>query len=166
MLRLVSGWVLVNGLLMSPLWLSAAVGDGGGTAWLALEASLIVGLFALLPRRTWTRVLAWTTALGLVLATFVGFVDVVFQVSLARSLNLFLDLYLVGAVYHLAVGNSGLATTVAGFAGVAVALALATLGAGMVLDARRRRGGKAGFSPASEEARRGVGGDLRAGAHG
>ncbi|HAC05458.1 MAG TPA: hypothetical protein DCF71_06260, partial [Gemmatimonadetes bacterium] len=59
MIRLVSAWVLVNGLLMSPVWLSGAVTEGPATAWLSLEAALIVGAMALLPRRPWSRGLAW-----------------------------------------------------------------------------------------------------------
>ena len=50
MIRLVSAWVLINGLLMLPVWLSGAVTGAPASAWLSLEATLIVGVMALLPR--------------------------------------------------------------------------------------------------------------------
>jgi hypothetical protein len=51
----------------------------------------------------------------------------VFRVSLGRPLNLFIDLYLVGAVYHLAVGNVGLTTTVGAGAALLLVLTLVVL---------------------------------------
>ncbi len=48
MIRLVSAWVLVNGLLMTPVWLTSAVTDAPAPAWLSLEAAWIVGAMALL----------------------------------------------------------------------------------------------------------------------
>jgi len=106
-IRLVSAWVLVNGLLMSPVWLSGAVTEGPATAWLSLEAALIVGAMALLPRRPWSRGLAWILAAGVILCAVVSLADLVLRVSLGRPLNLSLDLYLLNAVYRLMVGNSG-----------------------------------------------------------
>ncbi len=123
MMRLVSAWVLVNGLLMSPQWLSAHFSPGQPPAWVALEAALVVGAVALLPRSTWSRALAWTLALAVVLVTLTGLTDLVFFSSLGRSFNLFVDLYLIGSVYDLAVGNLGAARSTA--LGVSVALALA-----------------------------------------
>ncbi len=125
MLRLTVAWVLVNGLLMAPAWLSAAVTDDGavGTAgWIALEATLAAGGLSLLPRRRWSVGLAWAVAVAVVLITAIGVVDVVFQVSLARPLNLFLDLYLASAVYNLSVGNMGFTITLL----AAMALILST----------------------------------------
>ncbi|MEE8147270.1 MAG: hypothetical protein V3T24_06675, partial [Longimicrobiales bacterium] len=67
MIRLVSASVLVNGLLMMPVWLSGALTDNPAPAWLSIEAALIVGGMALLPRRPWSRGLAWVLAAGVVL---------------------------------------------------------------------------------------------------
>ena len=39
MIRLVSAWVLVNGLLMTPVWFSGAVTNAAAPAWLSLEAA-------------------------------------------------------------------------------------------------------------------------------
>ena len=126
MIRLVSGWVLVNGLLLTPSWLSGAVTDAPGAAWLSLEAALIVGAMAILPRRPWSRGLAWVLAMGVILFVVVALADVVFRVSLGRPLNLSLDLYLLSAVYRLAVGNSGFVRTLFGFGAITVFLALST----------------------------------------
>ena len=120
MIRLVSGWVLVNGLLLTPLWLTGAVTDQPAPAWLSLEAALIVGAMALLPRRPWSRGLAWILAAGVILFLVASLADLIFRVSLGRPLNLSLDLYLLSAVYLLAVGNSGFLRTLLGFGAIAV----------------------------------------------
>jgi hypothetical protein len=125
MLRLVCAWVLVNGLLLAPGWVSGAVVDGTPAAWISLEAALVAGGMALLPRRPWSRALAWALAAGLVASVLVLLADLVFRVSLGRTLDLSLDLYLVGAVYDLAVGNTGLLRTIALFGGIAVVGGLA-----------------------------------------
>ena len=124
MIRLVSAWVLVNGLLMLPVWLSGAVTEAPAPAWLSLEATLIVGVMALLPRRPWSRGLAWALAAGVVLSTVVSFAALILRVSLGRPLNLSLDLYLLDAVYRLAVGNSGFLRTILGFGVITALLAL------------------------------------------
>ena len=98
MIRLVSAWVLVNGLFMMPLWVAAALTDTPRPAWLSVEAALVVGGMALVPRRPWSRRLAWLVAGGVVLMAVATFADVVFQVSLGRRLNLSPDLYLLDAV--------------------------------------------------------------------
>jgi len=124
MIRLVSAWVLVNGLLMGPSWLSAAVTHAPTPPWLSIEAALIVGGMALTPPRWWSRGLARILAGVVVLFALTALADLVMQVSLGRPLNLSLDLYLVTAVYDLAVGNSGLARTLFGFGAIAVSFAL------------------------------------------
>ena len=124
MIRLVSAWVVVNGLLMLPVWLSGAVTEVPAPAWLSLEATLIVGAMALLPRRLWSRGLAWVLSAGVVLSAVVSFADLILRVSLGRPLNLSLDLYLLDAVYRLAVGNSGFLRTILGFGAIAALLVL------------------------------------------
>jgi hypothetical protein len=118
LVRLVSAWILVNGLLLAPSWIAAALTPDAAFPWLALEAAFVVGLMALLPRRPWTVVLAWVVALGVVLASLVVFADVVFWSSLGRPLNLSLDLYLIDAVYRLARGNIGWLRTLLGGASI------------------------------------------------
>ena len=133
MIRLVSGWVLVNGLLLAPLWLTGAVTDDPAPAWLSLEAALIVGAMTLLPRRPWSRGLAWILAAGVILFLVASLADLIFRVSLGRPLNLSLDLYLLSAVYLLAVGNSGFLRTLLGFEAIAVSLALSAFATAWLL---------------------------------
>src|SRR3954469_7505255 len=128
MLRLILAWVVVNGLLMGPAWLTQAVADGPNPGWVSLEAALLVGLLALLPRRPWSMALTALCAFGILFLTVVGFADVVFQVSLARSLNLFIDVKLLRAVYDLAVGNIGLALTIVSAVVIVLLIGMVTLG--------------------------------------
>jgi hypothetical protein len=133
MLRLSLAWVVVNGLLMAPWWVSDAKGNSPDPGWVALEATLLVGLMALVPKRRWSAALGYAAALAVLLIGLFAFADVVFQVSLARPFNLFVDLYLLRAVWDLAVGNSGLVTTIAALIGIVVAIAVLTLGLGRLL---------------------------------
>lgn len=112
MTRLVCAWVVVNGVLLAPAWLSAAVTGAPTAAWISLEAGLIAGGMALLPRRTWSLVLTWVAAIVVVLTATIGSADLVFRVSLGRSLNLSVDLYLLDAVRRLAIGNAGMLRTI------------------------------------------------------
>ena len=136
MLRLVAAWVVVNGLLMAPLWVSAAVIEGPAVPWLALEAALLVGVMALFPRQRWSRVLAWGVAVGVVVLAAASFADLVFRVSLGRSLNLSVDLYLIDAVYRLAVGNIGFPRTVLGIAAIAAALSGSVVAIARLIEPR------------------------------
>ena len=131
MFRLVIAWVLVNGLLMAPQWIYT--GDGRMGGWIALEAALLVGALAILPKRRWSVGLASAVALGLVLVTVVALADAGFRASLGRPLNLFIDLYLVGAVYDLSVGNLGLTKTVLVFTAGMLGFALLTWGLAWLL---------------------------------
>jgi hypothetical protein len=104
LLRLLTALTSVNLLLLAPQWLAHG---GVGPHWIALEAALLAGLFALLPRRRWSAWLAGITALLLVLVSLLAFADVAARLSLARPLNLYLDLHLLSAVHHLLVGSLG-----------------------------------------------------------
>ncbi len=117
MVRLVSAWVLVNAVLLGPAWIGAALGAVPAAPWLSLEAALLVAGMALLPRRPWSPAVAWILAVGLVTLSAASFGDLVFRQSLGRPLNLSLDLYLLGAVYDLALGNSGSVRTFVGIVG-------------------------------------------------
>ena len=108
-------------MLLAPQWLAA--GTIGGM-WIAAESGLAVGLLALLPRCRWSRSLATLTALVLVVLSIVVFADTVARQSLARPLNLYLDLSLLSAVMNLLRGTLG--PVVATFA-VPVALLAAGL---------------------------------------
>jgi hypothetical protein len=148
MLRLGSAWVIVNALLMAPLWLAWVLGVGPRGGWVALEAALLVGLLAVLPRRPWSRVLSHLISAAIVLVVVITWADLVFQVALARSLNLFVDLYLLSAVYNLAVGNSGLLMTLAMALGALLLLGLITWGvARLIMPAEAEGKGPARVTP-------------------
>ena len=96
--------LLVNALLLTPQWLLT---NGPAPDWIALEACLVVGLLALLPRRRWSTALAIGTAFVLVFVSVLAFADAAARQSLARPLNLYLDLHLLSAVYNLLTGTLG-----------------------------------------------------------
>lgn len=127
MIRLVSTWVLVNGMLMASSWVWPTANGAPVRGWLSLEAALLVGGMALLPRRPWSRALARFSAAGVILFVIVSLADVILRASLGRPLNLSLDLYLLDAVYRLAVGNSGWLRTVLGGGAIAIGFGLASL---------------------------------------
>lgn len=96
--------LFLNVLLMVPHWIL----EGGlGPRWVALEALVAVGLMTLLPRRRWSRVLAWALALVFVASAVVDLGDVLARESLARPLNLYLDLHLLTSVQDLLEGTTG-----------------------------------------------------------
>ncbi|MFO8044260.1 MAG: alkaline phosphatase [Halomonas sp.] len=103
MLRLLGVAVLLNLLLLLPLWLRF---EEISTRWIALEAVLIVALVLLLPagRLGWLRPLLTLTVL---VAVLVGLGDVATHLAFGRSLNLYLDIPLLRSVFHLLEGNLG-----------------------------------------------------------
>ena len=105
-LSLLIALLLVNVLLLAPAWLQAL---HLGPPWIALEACLVVGLFALLPRARWSTALAVVMALLIVLVSLMAFADATARLSLGRPLNLYLDLHLASAVYNLMTGALGMA---------------------------------------------------------
>ncbi len=113
---------VVNVVLLAPHWL---LPGGAGAAWLALEAVVVAGVSAALPRTRWSVALAAGGAAALVLASLLMCAEVVVQQSLGRPLNLYLDLHLVGSVYRLTTGAFGLARALLLLAGGALAVAAA-----------------------------------------
>lgn len=131
-LHLLAAWLVINTLLLLPRLIDGHIGH-----WITLEAALIVGLFALLPARRWSRWLTWIAAAGLLLITLLALADVAARMSLARPLNLYLDYHLIFAVRNLLVG--GLGPVWAGLAllgGVVVAAGLVWLLARLLADVR------------------------------
>jgi hypothetical protein len=112
---------LLNALLLSPLWLRFGFAE---PRWLAWEAWALVGTFALLPDGMWVRVLRWVSVGAVVASLILGWSDAATHQVLSRSLNLYFDLNLLSASFHLLDGNLGRPLTVAVFAIVAVLLIL------------------------------------------
>ena len=94
---------LVNLLLLAPSWLQKE----GQAAWLALEVPFVVGLFTLMPRRRWRTPLAVGTAFLIVCLSALTFADTTVRESLARPLNLYLDVHLLSSVVRLLSGTVG-----------------------------------------------------------
>ncbi|MSR20370.1 MAG: sulfatase [Gemmatimonadetes bacterium] len=105
-----------------------------------MEAAVLVGGMALLPRRPWSRALAWPLAAGVVLVAAVSFADLVFRASLGRALDLSLDLYLLDAVYRLALGNTGFLRTVLGIGALIALVGLSVLLTAWLLTPTSRDG--------------------------
>ncbi len=159
---MVGGLFLLNLLLVLPGWLAAR---RPVAPWIALEALLVVGMLLLLPgipgrprvragvragvrprvragvrarvRKAWRWGVGGTVALAALGVAFLSVADVAARESLARPLNLYLDLRLVQPVASLLVGNlGGVRATLLGvavlLAGVGVGILLAWLLAGVV----------------------------------
>lgn len=117
--------VLLNCLLLGALWVR--FGELG-PHWLALEAVVIVAVFSLLPRGRTSRALAGITALLVSGVSLLSFADTAMRQSLARPLNLYLDLRLADSVVHLLQGSLGpVRGALAVAAGVIAALACIAL---------------------------------------
>lgn len=78
---------------------------GIGPYWLAWEAVLLVGLFALLPAGRLARVLAWGAGFVLLALVVLALFDALTRVSLVRPLNVMQDWILLDAVWRLVTGN-------------------------------------------------------------
>ncbi|MEJ2538487.1 MAG: alkaline phosphatase [Gemmatimonadota bacterium] len=128
--------LLINLLLLLPVWIRHG---RPGPHLFALEAGIVVGLFLVLPRRPWSTLLAGAAGLLVTAASVLGFADSAARMSLARPLNLYLDVQLVSAVANLLTGAvSGLWAALA-LGGGALAAILLTGGVGYLL-ARLRPG--------------------------
>ncbi|WP_372614278.1 alkaline phosphatase [Halomonas sp.] len=127
--RLLASAVLINLLLLVPLWLR--FGEPGSRL-IALEAVILALLPALLPgsaRLAWLR---WSIVVAVMLVLVIGLGDAATHLAFGRSLNLYLDIPLVRSVFHLLEGNLGaviavLVTLVGALLLVAIAWLLAYL---------------------------------------
>jgi len=133
--------VLANSLLLAPVWV---LSGRPGPHLVALEAGVVVGALMLLPDRRWSRVLARVTAALLVAVALLGLADTTSRMSLARPLNLYLDVRLVSAVGNLLGGTLGTTLAVvllvgAVLATVGVTVALTRLLASLPADPGHRR---------------------------
>ena len=100
---LISG-LLLNILVLIPLWWRFTEITPRLIAW---EAWWLVALFMLLPLTAWSHVLRCLAVLLVMLAVLAGLAEAAAQLALGRSLNVYLDLPLLRAIYHLLQGNLG-----------------------------------------------------------
>ncbi|MDX1647891.1 MAG: hypothetical protein R3304_12165 [Longimicrobiales bacterium] len=147
-LRALATLVVVDSLLLAPSWIANGT---MGPHVVALEAVFVTGLFLALPRRPWSMAAAWIVA-GLLVAIGVLWLgEATARLSLARSLNLYLDLRLLGAVGNLLGGTLGPflgpAVVVLAISGVVAAVvALALLLASLRTEGREGRRRIAGIA--------------------
>ncbi|NNM35076.1 MAG: hypothetical protein HKO53_18510, partial [Gemmatimonadetes bacterium] len=105
-----------------------------GPGLLAVEALLIVGVFALLPEAGWVRALAYVCSAVVISVAVVDVGDVLTKQVLGRPLNLYLDFRLLDAVKNLLWGMAGpLATVLSGLVALGLVAALVT-GVGRLLS--------------------------------
>ncbi len=101
---LAGGLFLTNLLLLAPGWVASGGIEG---PWVAVESFILMAIFLLLPRGRLAKVLATLAALLVMIVLLLGLADVAARQSLARPLNLYLDLALAAPVANLLVGNLG-----------------------------------------------------------
>lgn len=102
--RALATLLVVDSLLLTPLWI---MNGRLGPQLVAVEALAVVGLFLLLPERRWSRVSAWVVGALIVIVNILWLGEAGARLSLARSLNLYLDIRLVSAVSNLLRGTLG-----------------------------------------------------------
>lgn len=120
LLSLVLAFAVVNIVLLAPQWGAPGMVPPHRVA---LEAVLLVVLFAALPRNAWTLGGALVAALAVVLVGLVGLGDATIRMSLSRPLNLYLDARLLSAVVHLLTGTLGAVTAWLAVAGTVLGTA-------------------------------------------
>ncbi|HSG46327.1 MAG TPA: hypothetical protein VLA43_00805, partial [Longimicrobiales bacterium] len=128
----------LNCLLLGPAWIFHG---RLGPQLFALEAGIILGIFLLLPRRRWSSILAGATATGVVTMGVLGVADTTARLSLARPLNLYLDVHLAGAVANLLDGALGSGWGPVALAGIGVGAVAAAWGLARLLMGVRHAGG-------------------------
>ena len=105
MLRLITLVALLN---LGLLAVAMPRHGGLGPDWLALEALVLAGLFALLPQRRWARLPACLVGALLAGVALLALFDAIVHLAVNRPLNLALDWPHVASLYHLIVGNLSL----------------------------------------------------------
>lgn len=137
MIRLLLAFALFNTLLLA---LEIPRYSGFGPNWIALEPLVLVGVFALMPRRRWNRVLAGTVGVALALLSLVAIADALARQSLSRPVNLYLDYPTVRSVYHLLAGSvSAPGALLAGLLLVALLATLALILRSLLVSLQDRR---------------------------
>ena len=136
-LKLLVWGLVANLLLVAPLWLRFGFDQG---RWLAWEAWFLVALFALLPDRAGIQAVRWVSVALLLMALVLGLSDAATQQILSRPLNIYFDIVLISASFHLLDGNLGPAAALGVFAGVLISLVVLALILGRALNPGRAQG--------------------------
>jgi hypothetical protein len=122
LLRFLVTFAVLNVLLLA---LEIPRHSGFGPNGLALEALLLAGIFAFLPRGRFTQLLSWLVGGTTAFLVLLALADALALASLSRRVNIYLDYPLARSVYHLIAGS--VSVTGAIVAGAALALLLLLL---------------------------------------
>lgn len=104
--------VLIILFVLNVLFIGLQLPGAGPLPWVALEALVLVGLFALIPEGRWSHRLAWLLGAGYAALTLFAIASALLMQTLGRSLNLYLDGGLAQKSLNLMVTNLGIALTV------------------------------------------------------
>lgn len=99
-------------LILNLMLVALTVSGFAYTPWLALETLFLWGLFAALPPGSLQRRLAMVAGITYAFVAALVVVDLLVQQTLGRPLNLYLELGVAGAAYHLLHTNLGAALAV------------------------------------------------------
>lgn len=125
--RILVTFLALNGLFAGIAWLHRG---GDGAAWVALDAAAVVGVLALTPRRRWAVVAGAAAGVAVAFVLLLALGDRLTRLSLARSLDPWIDWRLLRPLFELGVGQTGVSVTaLAGFGVVAAALLFAAAAA-------------------------------------
>ncbi|APX92322.1 alkaline phosphatase [Halomonas sp. 1513] len=124
--------LLLNILVLFPLWWRFTEVTPRLIAW---EAWWLAALFALLPLAAWSLALRWLAVALVMAGVLAALGEAAAQMALGRSLNVYLDLPLLRAVYHLLQGNLGQVAAVLAMGGGALLIALVIWGVARLLAA-------------------------------
>lgn len=129
--------LIVTTLLLHTLFLALLVPDYPWIPWIAADALLLTGIFAVLPAGRGKQCLAGAVGVLYALLAFFSVSDVLVRQSIGRPFNLYLEMGVAGSVFDLLESNLGLGLSllvililVATFAGIGgyVARMLSQLG--------------------------------------
>lgn len=129
--RAIATLVLANSFLLIPIWI---LNRDFGPHVLALEAAILTAAFLLLPRSRWTEAAAWLCGLLVITLGVLQLGDTTARMSLARPLNLYLDVQLVSAVADLLRGTLGTVIGTLVLVGAAIAAIAAAILLGYLLS--------------------------------
>lgn len=132
--------LLASAVLLNLLFVALRLPAYPAMPWIAAEALLLAGLFALLPGYPWRRIPAYAIGCCYAFLALCAAADALIRQSLGRSLNLYLDLGLLQSVYDLLETNlENNAAILAVILIIALAVALAVL-VGFLLSRLRAKG--------------------------
>lgn len=118
--------LIVTTLLLNALFLALLLPHYPWIPWIAADALLLTGLFAVLPGGKGKQLLAGAIGVLYAILAFFALSDVLVRQSIGRPFNLYLELGVAGSVFDLMESNLGLGLSVL----VIVALAVVFAGLG------------------------------------